>query len=106
MGNSDFWTRVKNLGKAVSISQGILSERINFPLDTLKGWIYYNRIPDAVTACEIAEVLGVTVEYLVTGKDGKINNKLMRRILEAKSAAARIKKLTKQIEALTEKMGI
>jgi len=52
-----FWDRVKRLMKAHKISQKDFSAYINVSLQTFKCWLYYNRIPDAYTSCDIAEAL-------------------------------------------------
>jgi transcriptional regulator with XRE-family HTH domain len=64
-----FWSRVKKELKAHRCSQKYLAEYVGIALQTLRGWIHYDRIPDAITACYIAEALGVTVEYLVRGNE-------------------------------------
>ena len=64
-----YWGRVKGLQRAHKISQNDLAEYTGIPIRTLWGWIYRDCIPDASRACLIAQALGVTVEYLVTGVD-------------------------------------
>jgi transcriptional regulator with XRE-family HTH domain len=97
MEKSSFWTRVKRLVKAHKITQEKFATYIGVAVSTLKGWIHFNRIPDAVTACDIAKSLGVTVEYLVRENGGKDTEKHTQRLSERKEAAARIKKLALQI---------
>jgi transcriptional regulator with XRE-family HTH domain len=97
MDESSFWARVRQLIKAHKITQKKFAAYIGVPVNTLKGWIYFNRIPDAVTACGIAESLEVRVEYLVRGSGGKDTEEHVRRLSERKEAAARIKKLALKI---------
>jgi transcriptional regulator with XRE-family HTH domain len=105
MSDYSFWARVNTLNKTKKITREKLADHIGVSLHTLKGWIYNNRIPDAFTACDIAGSLGVTVEYLVNGKDGKISEKLVQRISGSKSAAEKLRKLAREIAGEAEKMG-
>jgi len=59
-------------------------------------------MPDAVTACCIAEALGVTVEYLVRGSDDINAEDKMQRTFVRKSAAEQIQKLALKIEEETK----
>ena len=92
-----FWTRVKQLIKAAGMNQEKFAAYIDIPLGTFQGWIHHNRLPEAKTACDIASALGVTVEYLVRGKDRDLANIRLRE-LAARKAAERIEKLLRQIE--------
>jgi len=62
-----FWQRVQSLLKAHKISQEKFAQLLGMSYNTLRGWLYNNRLPDAQSACDMAKVLGVTVEYLVWG---------------------------------------
>lgn len=99
-----FWTRAQRLIKAHKISQAKFAEYLSLPLPTFSGWIYHNRMPDAATACCIAEALGVTVEYLVRGNDDINAEDRMQRTEERKSAAVQIQKLAQQIGDETERL--
>ena len=99
-----FWTRAKRLIKAHKISQVKFAEYMEMPVQTLLGWIHYDRIPDAETACAMAEALGVTVEYLVRGNDDINAEDRMHRTEERKSATEQIQKLVRQIEGETERL--
>ena len=93
-----FWERVKKQIRAHKISQEKLASRLGINYYTFRSWIYYNRIPDIVTGLYMAAALGVTVEYLATGHDGKIMEIREKQTLERKNAAGKIKKLINQIE--------
>ena len=66
--------------------------------NTFKSCIYYNRIPDVVTGFYMAAALGVSVEYLATGDEGKLMKTREKQALIRKAAAAKIKKMAQQIE--------
>jgi len=104
MEQSRFWVRARQQIKAHKYSQKKLAEYIDVPVQTLWGWIHYNRIPDAMTACDIAEALGVTVEYLVRGSDDINAKEKMMRIHVRKSTAMHIQKLVIQIGKETERL--
>ena len=63
-----FWERILRELKSQKMSQVQFSRHMGISYERLRNWIYKNYIPDAVTACEMAECLGVTVEFLVRGQ--------------------------------------
>ena len=65
----DFWMRVKELLKAQNATQDKRAKQINERADTFSKWIQKDRLPDAAQSYKIAVALGVSVEYLVTGKE-------------------------------------
>ena len=99
-----FWVRTRYLLKTHKISQRNFAGYIGIPPGTLWNWMYRNLIPDAKTACDIAESLGVTVEFLVRGSDDINLKDRILRTQKRKSAAVEIKKLTKKIYAETRKL--
>ena len=99
-----FWARAKRLIKAHKLSQKDFAEYVGIPISTFWGWIHRNCIPDATRACAIAQALGVTVEYLVTGIDDFNAEDRMRRTEERKSATEEIRKLALRIGGETERL--
>jgi transcriptional regulator with XRE-family HTH domain len=102
MENILFWPRVRQLLKAKKVSYEKFAKYIGVTINTFNGWQYNNRIPDAVSACDIALGLGVTVEYLVFGNNEKETVKKTQQRTERKIAVAKIKTLLRQIEEETE----
>ena len=102
MKQNPFWLRAKQQIKAHRYSQQKLADYTGVPVQTLWGWIHYNRIPDAVTACCIAEALGVTVEYLVRGSDDINADAKMQRTFDRKYAAEQIQKFAVKIRKATK----
>ena len=86
-----FWVRVKTLIKAHNLTQKQFAEKLGFSQHTVRGWIYHNRVPELSAAYTIAYTLGVSLEYLLGGKDRKITE-LRLRELELRKAAGRILK--------------
>jgi len=62
-----FWSRVQHLRDSLSMGIGELWDIIGKSRRTGDDWVRYNRIPPGDTCVKIAEALGTTVEYLVTG---------------------------------------
>ena len=93
MDTKSFWNRVKLQIRAHKLNQTQFAEYIGMNPRTFQGWIHHNRIPDIETALLIAAALGVGVEYLVEGKDGKAMEIRARQVEERKIASARIKKM-------------
>ena len=100
-----FWERVKSLMRAHKISQKDFSAYIGVSFQTFRCWLHYNRIPDAYTSCDIAEALGVSVEYLVRGVDGKAMENREKETLIRKTAAAEIRKISKMIRENARLIG-
>ena len=100
----NFWARVKQLIKYHKIKQKDFAQYIDVPIRTFWGWIYRDCIPDAARACAIAQALGVTVEYLVMGRDDINADDRMQRTFERKSAAGEIKKLVLKIGEQTDRL--
>ena len=90
MNINEFWNRVKILIKAHNVGQKQFAAHIDVPLDTLKGWLFYNRIPDVFTAYRIATSLGVPLDYLVFGKENDTTEEEKKKRSAVKEAAARI----------------
>ena len=97
MDDYNFWARVKPLLKAHKMTQKQLAEYMGIPLSTLCGWIKYNRVPDTGTAYEMAIVLGVTLNYLLGGREAEIADWRLKE-LAAREAAAHIMELAARIQ--------
>ena len=65
----DFLDRVKLEIKRQNTTQVWVAEKCGISFSTFRGWLSKKRLPNANQAVAIAKVLGVTVEYLVTGED-------------------------------------
>lgn len=68
MDAKEFWARVKTLLKEKKISQKQLSLDIGCSERSIEIWIAKDNVPGVFEAYKIAQLLGVTVEYLVTGE--------------------------------------
>ena len=79
------------------------AEYMKIPFDTLKSWMKYERIPDTGTAYEIAIVLGVTLNYLLGGREAEIADWRLKE-LTARDAAAKILELTSKIDEEVAKL--
>ena len=101
-----FWLRVKQLIKAHKLSQEKFADYISVQTRTFWGWIHNHRIPDAITACRMAEALGVTVEYLAMGEDDINARDRMTRTYNRKTAALEIKKLVEKINTEAERLRL
>ena len=84
----NFWKRTKPLIKAHKMTQKQFAEHMGISFHTFRGWIQHNRIPDLASAYDMALVLGVTLDYLVSGKDRDFAARRLKEI-ELRRAAAR-----------------
>ena len=85
--STDFWDRVKIRIKEENITQEGLAKVAELNFNNMKQQIFYKRLPDAAQATRIAQALGTSVEYLVTGEDknpfAQENNLLKNKIQNA-----------------------
>jgi transcriptional regulator with XRE-family HTH domain len=64
-----FWGRIKQLLKKKQVTQAEMARACGIPFNTFHGWITKDIYPPLTDAYTIAHVLGVTIDYLVAGKD-------------------------------------
>jgi len=99
-----FWIRVQSFLKTRKISQEKFAQLVGMNYNTLRSWIYNNRMPDAQSACDMANILGVTVEYLVHGRCGVGTKKSVNQDKEQKAASAKIKTLALRLIEQTNRL--
>ena len=93
-----FWERVKLQLKAHKISLKKFAEYIGIPYGTFRSWLYYKRSVEVETAYNIATALGVSMEYLVTGIEGKSAEERARQVEVWKNAGAEMRKLVGKMQ--------
>lgn len=65
----NFWERVNDLLELKEINKKTLAYEAGFDASNISKGIKNGNVPAADTALKIAKILGVSVEYLVTGND-------------------------------------
>jgi len=65
----DFWTRLKNEIKAKNTTQEWIAGQIKVPFGTFRKWMTRKTYPNLKEGTEIAKLLGVSAEYLITGSE-------------------------------------
>ena len=85
-----FWERVKNLITAHKINQIQFAAHIGMSVNTFRGWLHYRRIPDLQTALNISDALGVSIYYLVYGKENDRLAEEKKKRSSVKEAVARM----------------
>jgi len=79
----DFWMRLKNEIKAKNTTQEWIAGKIGVPLSTFRKWMTRKTYPNLKEGTEIAKLLGVTAEYLVTGTEPEGLESSERRLITA-----------------------
>ena len=80
---STFWTIALSIMDEKGLRQADLARYCNRPKGTVFNWINRDSLPQADDAVKIAELLGVTVRYLVTGERAENElSPLEQRLLE------------------------
>ena len=64
-----FWRRVKSLAKEKYATQEEIAKAIGMPPRTFRGWVSNEIIPSLDYVVELSRFFGVTISYLVYGKD-------------------------------------
>jgi len=64
-----FWNRVKQCLKDKAVTQNAAAKIIGIPSDTFRGWMSKGRIPPLSYAFKLSNFLGVSLEFLITGKE-------------------------------------
>ena len=64
-----FWKRVKFLLKEKGTTQVMAAKICGRSLNTFRGWMSKDIIPPLDNAFELAQYLGVSLEYLITGRE-------------------------------------
>ena len=64
-----FWKRVKTLLKERNLTQDAAARVCGRSLSTFKGWMSKNIIPPLDNAFDLARLLGVSLEFLITGRE-------------------------------------
>ena len=65
----DFYERVKILAKTKAVTIESVANSAGLSIDSYNSYRRHNNLPRADEAVKIAQALGTTVEYLVTGKE-------------------------------------
>jgi len=94
-----FWERVKKIIRSHKTSQEKFASHLNVNCNTMKHWMCYGILPDVVTASNIADALGVSIEFLVKGDDGdSATGSDDDEVITRKLAVADIRRMALQIE--------
>lgn len=80
-----FWDRVDSALKTCELSVSELWRLAEINQNTAKGWRTTNRYPDAESLLKIAQVLKVSVEWLMTGEELAFNDEYDGREIKAPS---------------------
>lgn len=78
---NDFYERVKVLSKSQNRNLRELIESCGINYDSYNSYKRYGNLPRANEAVAIADALGTTVEYLVTGKDPQDKKEVIKEYL-------------------------
>jgi len=65
----DFWIRLKNEIKTKNTTQEWIAGQIGVPFGTFRKWMTRKTYPNLKEGTEIANLLGVSAEYLMTGNE-------------------------------------
>ena len=64
----DFWKRIKHLIKIKAVTQQTALKACGISYNTFKGWVSKKYFPPLEAAYKLARYLGVSVDFLISGK--------------------------------------
>jgi len=71
----DFWIRLKKEIKVKNTTQEWIAGKIDVPLSTFRKWMTRKTYPNLKEGVDIAKLLDVSAEYLITGTEiGNLND--------------------------------
>ena len=97
----NFWENVENVREYRGISRKELAYKARFSLNSISTGITRNSVPAADVAYRIAQVLNVTVEYLITGSQTVVADSDEERKIDTEIAGKR-EHLTKYMDKYAE----
>jgi len=79
----DFWIRLKNEIKAKNTTQEWIAGKIDVPLSTFRKWMTRKTYPNLKEGVDIARLLDVSAEYLITGIEIENLNDTERKLINS-----------------------
>lgn len=70
-GIDGFGARLGYARTTAGLTQAELAKRIHYTKAAIQNWEYGRRLPRIDAVAQLAEVLGVSVNYLITGEENK-----------------------------------
>ena len=92
-----FWKRIKALIKEKHITQAEAARISHMSVNTLKAWMSRGTIPSLDVAYNLARYLGVSIEYLITGKETDITAQIDDVLLLVKRTDEKLKKIRRNM---------
>ena len=65
--NMMFWKLVRELLAEKKLTQTGIARTLDIEVRTFQDWVYSKKLPDTESAKKIADFLGVSLDYLLTG---------------------------------------
>ena len=92
-----FWKRVKALIKEKHTTQAEAAKVCHMSFNTLRAWMSRNTIPSLDVAYNLARYFGVSIEYLITGKEANIAARIDDVLLLLKRTDEKLKKIKRNM---------
>jgi transcriptional regulator with XRE-family HTH domain len=79
----DFWMRLKSEIKAKNTTQEWIADKIGVPFGTFRKWMTRRTYPNLKEGVEIAKLLEISAEYLVTGIEPQCLSETEQKLMTA-----------------------
>lgn len=87
MNEENFWLRVKELLKNQGITQKELSKKLELNDRAVDSWVQKGNVPGVFDCYKISQILGVSIDYLLTGEEDNrykdLVNKIQKDIIDS-----------------------
>ena len=101
--NKEISERIKQIMKKQKINQTELAEKTKIKLRTLVSYISENKLPKTESLYKISQVLGVSIEYLLTGETTELNGKEKKLLEDYRNSPKNIQEIVDKTLALNKK---
>lgn len=95
--------RIKKLMKEKKMTQKILAEKTDINQRTIASYVSENKLPGTEALYKISQVLGVSIEYLLTGETTKLNEKEKKLLEDYRNSPKNIQEIVDKTLALNKK---
>lgn len=101
--NKEISERIKQIMKKQKINQTELAEKTKIKLRTLVSYISENKLPKTEALYKISQVLGVSIEYLLTGETTELNAKEKKLLEDYRNSPKDVQEIVDKTLALNKK---
>lgn len=97
MNTTAFWMRIKSLSKEKHVTQKDVAKAIGMPAETYKKWVSKAVIPSLDYTIELSRYFGVSIQFLVFGKELYLSAELKEARFSLKVIDEKLKEIQRSL---------